>query len=292
MGAITKTFIVLNMVFSIAFVTVAGVVLAHREDWRDKYVKLEQQKATELKQMKEQRDSFQVQLENANVKLVQMRSKVDALEGANQTLTREKTNQADRARAAEERADKADARAQAKDAQARLTDAEKDKALRELADARDQVNKARAQVDAHLTTMVGLRGTISSLRRKEKELLHRLEGSTQDNERYATAMAFVRKQDPSLYVRAWGGEIDESPVTVIRAAVAAVDNQMNLIVLNKGASSSPPVKKGYHFWIHRGREFVARVKVVRVDEGVAAAEVIEPRTDLTPRVGDDARSEY
>jgi TolA-binding protein len=291
MGAITKTFIVLNMVFSIAFVTVAGVVLAHRENWRDKYAKVEAQKRAEVKKLTDERDAFKQQVQNANTKLVTLRGKVEDLEGEKETLAREKTTALERARVAEENAEKARARADAKELLARQADSQKDAALTNLAEAKDQINAARRKVDEHETTMVGLRSKISSLRRKETELLHRLEGATQDNERYAAAMTFVQKQDPSLYRRAWrvGPPPPEKP---IHSTVAAVDKDMGLIVLNKGAQSTPPIKKGYEFLISRGSEFIARVKVVRVDERVSAAEVIEPRTDDAPRVGDDARSEF
>ena len=37
MGTLTKAFVVLNLIFAIAFVTVSATVLSHRVNWKDKH---------------------------------------------------------------------------------------------------------------------------------------------------------------------------------------------------------------------------------------------------------------
>ena len=78
----------------------------------------------------------------------------------------------------------------------------------------------------------------------------------------------------------------------IRATVRAVDSKMGIVVLGVGSKSKPPVRKGQRLLIHRGRTFVATVRVINVDTEMCAARLVEPTPkDAIVKVGDRAISE-
>ena len=78
----------------------------------------------------------------------------------------------------------------------------------------------------------------------------------------------------------------------IRAAVADVDMDIKVVVLNVGSENNPPVRKGCRYWIHRGGEFITEVKVVSVEKTMCAAEIVPPDTRKAVKIGDGARLKF
>lgn len=72
----------------------------------------------------------------------------------------------------------------------------------------------------------------------------------------------------------------------IGALVSAVEPQEKLVILSVG--SDQDVKVGYEFTVYRGARFIARLKVVKVDEDLAGARIISIAEGESVQVGDKA----
>ena len=297
MGTLTKTFIVLNLVFSIAFVGVSATVLSQRKHWKDQFDneagKHEQTRTT----LAEERQDFKDKLEE----LSKERDKVSALcdRRGDQLIDRdadllEKKTQIERLRK-----EKDEALAQVD----RLSQ-NVDRLATDLQNTRDdleavalRLEDATGNLEDRETTIVGLKSQLGALEFRYKELLHRFNIATEELHAYQQYEAVTAKLDPAVHLRAKrasaAGAKAQFPAEPIRATVRAVNSQRGLAVLNVGSENDPPVQKGYRFLIHRGREFIAAVEVVNVDKDMCAAEVVPPTEEgAIIQVGDQAVTEF
>jgi len=295
MGTLTKTFIVLNLVLSVAFVAATSTVLSKSAYWKNETETL--------------RGDLQDQGKEKNEEIAEFKGRAAELAAVKETLSGEKDKLTAELAASQREAKMlenqigtlnvqlAESLASAKSLgdDVNLLNASLVDARDELSSVKQQYAEARRSLDAQNTTVVGLSAQVASAELKYKELLDRYNnvvGRLEEFKKYETVVA---QTDSELHRRAKriaGSAEAAEAAPVIRATVTAVDNQFGLVVLNVGSDATPPVKSGYRFLVHRGKDFVATVKVVTVDTNMCATEVVEPVVaGATIQVGDDAVTE-
>jgi uncharacterized protein YlxW (UPF0749 family) len=294
MGTLTKTFIVLNLVFCIAFVAVTATVLSQRVHWKEKSFALQSelegktnQWAAERRLFLEDQDRSNKRAERLSTEVSELRNEVTRSEDSIKLL------QEDLRKLDTEKTNLTKLLGDALD----TTKAEKGRAealSASLATAQEKAATLQTEVDQLHSTIVAERARSATNEVRIAELLHRLKVS-QDalawHKDYRKAVARIAP-DADDRASGGGGLKETHPPEPIRAAVKAVDPSIKVVVLNVGSDNRVPIKKGYQFWIYRDQTFVAAVRVVNVDKDMSAAEIIPPETGLQIQVGDLALTEF
>lgn len=287
MSTLTKTFVILNLIFSVAFVMVSATVLSQRNHWKEKHAALSVEHKTKVDDLTE--DMSKLNENNGN--LLADRDKYKAL------AERHQDQLADRKTEIREKDDTiAELKKKGGELDARL-DAVTQKVTRiasDLADtqkslgiATDQLAKANTELGVRNTTLVGLRAQLAGTELKHKDLLYRHGIMVGRNQDYADLIKDLKARGVDVSRR--GGD-DDTPVQgpAIRSTVRAVDTALGIVVLGVGSNSEVPPQKGHRFLIYRDRTFVAAVKVTNVDAEMCAARVVPPETEIAIKVGDSA----
>jgi predicted nucleic acid-binding Zn-ribbon protein len=74
------------------------------------------------------------------------------------------------------------------------------------------------------------------------------------------------------------------PTATIRGGVTAVDLDNNLVQINVGTIQG--VRREMEFFIFRGDQFIAKLRVLEVDDGEATGLLFDRKNDLSPVAGD------
>lgn len=290
MSTLTKTFVILNLVFSIAFVSVTATVLSQRTHWKAQY----QGKERELSQAKEQWNDKDLSYKTALEGLTKARDAAEqlAIRRGDQITDLERRVTDLTANVERVQKEKADAMAMSD----RLSQ-NVDRLTRDLTTARADISRmqtefqnTKGELDDRNTTLVGVRSQLAALELKYKDMLNRFNIANDELTWFKNYASLVEKISPAVDAQVRQGRETEVPPEPIRAAVKAVDQSMGVIVLNVGSSNAPPVKKGYRFLIYRGREFVAAVRVTNVEQNMCASEIVQPTREdgMTVQIGDEA----
>ncbi len=293
MSTLTKTFIILNLVFSIAFVTVSATVLSQKKHWREEHAALskefndhkrdaadkEKTLTENAKGLETDRNAFRDLANTREVELNNREEKIRRQVAQIAAVTSER--------------DDANARA------TRLTESVKSQAsgLKLLQTEYDKTKNRLAETSATLnkrtTTLFGTRAQLRGLELKHKVVLHQLDVATSQLTYHRKVEDVLEKTEPEALAlsrrragEGGGGGID---VPEIRATVKAVDGSGRTVVLNVGSEGESTVQRGYRFLVYRGRDFVGAVQVASVTKDMCSAKLIEP---IVPgrriRVGDRA----
>ena len=291
MGTLTKTFVILNLVFSIAFVMVSATVLSQRQHWKVKHNDVQSEYAGKKEAWaKERRES---ELDKTNLTESRDQHKRNAadlqkdLDASKATVAQQedaiiewKTKEKDATRSVELLSQNVNRLASDLAAAQKARDG-----------ARSDLTTTRAQLSARNMTLMGLGAQLSSQELKHEQLLHRYRIATDRIKYDRDVLARVQAAAPDVYRAAVTGTTGGDPVQSverIRAVVQAVNPNAKLVVLNVGSNSKPAIKKGYRLLIYRGPTFVAAVSVTSVESLLCVAKVIDPPTGETVRVGDNA----
>jgi len=293
MGTLTKTFIVLNLVFSVAFVAVTATVLSQRTNYKlmkeklqDDYDGLQRKMAREKTDYEATKASL---LEARNVAQQQARDMEEKVRNLQQNLSKadltvvDLTKRMGEALAVSDRLSQ-DVKALA---EARQT------AEGNLETARKELAAAVGKADALNTTLVYEKGQRSALELRYKDLLDRFNVTTEECDGYKKSVAALEAIVPDAVARV-RQDVIAAPPAPIHATVKAVSMDTGLVVLNAGSENAPPVKKGYRFLIHRDQTFIAAVRVTNVEKNMCATEIVPPLPDtkVAIQVGDEAVTEY
>ena len=295
MGTLTKTFVILNLVFSVAFVTISATVLSQRTHWKNKYYGLDEKAKSDKHAWENKEIKYKADLDSIGKE----RDKANALKDRmtdqltdRETIIKEKDT---RIEGVEKKLAGATAHADRLSQNINRLTSDLQSTRAEMNTAKKELAAARTELDERNTTLVGLRSQIAALELKHKELLHRFNVASARIDAYKKYEDIVERVATAVHARARGSKGAEEgvPEEPIRATVQAVEAESGLVVLNVGASNTPPVKKGYRFLIHRGREFVAAVRVINVEKSMCATEVVPPTPErAVVQVGDAAVTEF
>lgn len=296
MGTVTKTFVILNLVFSVAFVMVSATVLSQRAHWKTEYNIVEKKFAAR----KTEWETTKLELEND----------LDGLGRQKETLTGRITgldrDVSDRDQTLKRKdgliQSLKQSEAEIKASSVRLAD-ERGRLNGDLRIIRQKLDSttvllrgAETKVDSRNELVMILHARIANLVVMQKDLLQKLDVADHNVKRLQEYEKIVASLDPDVAKRAAGiagservGDFAAGP---IHCAVKAVDMGIGVIVLNVGTDSRPPVKAGHTFLIHRKGDFVAAVRVTTVHKRMCAAQIIAPPPESDVRVGDRAVTKF
>lgn len=284
MSTLTKVFIVLMVVFSIAFTTMTISVVAQQANWRDTALKFQEHakvadtnlrhmiaaNATELAAANETIDEhlnrvkqLESQLQAGRNEVAQLRSEL--ARAASEKSSSDAINRGLLAQLQTAEAARAEFQKQRDELEKKNIDIE-----RRNVDLNDRVNELTAQVAVMMEQQRQLEQQINVLSEANQRISH--------GARVPAAGALMEdargRSLPDVTAR--------SPVTAsaIRGHIVEVDG--NLVTLSVGSADG--VEKGMVFVVYRGDQYVGDVKVTLVDPKRAACETVTG--NVPPRPGD------
>lgn len=300
MGTLTKAFVILNLVFSIAFVTISATVLSQRTHWKDMYNNLLEREHKPLRKEKEDLEA-KYDIDTRNLR-AEIKAEADKARDLQVEVDRQK-------RLIEEKDDKvvslekerSDAGARADRIQQLLD--------RALSDHKTTQTALEAERNAHATTrkekddlaatLLGVRAQLTAAQLDNKGLNVKCEAMAEKIKEQKTTLDALAARVPHvvqdvLTTVSGGIGTKRVPPSRIHASVRDVDLKNGILVLNVGSDSEPPVKEGYEFLVYREKNLLAVARVTTVDQGMCAAEIIQqgPDPQLKIRVGDEAMTRY
>jgi len=288
MNTLTKAFVVVNLILSVAFVAVAGTVLAQRTHWRQRYVDTRAELEGNISDLQSERELLDNQLQSVQTSLAEAKGRSDTLEVERdqaqamiEELRSDKQQlQIDKERAneqiAESRRDLASVREQLENVREQIAQRERNIA--------EQEQKVRERDRAKLRLEV----RIGQLQLTQRDLQNQIANLSEDARHFERYREFVGMHFPEAHRAALGTVADVEVPARIRATVGDVDMENRLVVLTVGSESDPAVREGYTFLVHRDGAFLAKVKVTAVYDRMSAAEIMEPTTEEPIEIGDSA----
>ena len=299
MGTLTKTFVVLNLVFSIVFVAASATVLSQRSNWREQFEVLTRKFEDAQKSWTEKETDLSTRLENTSKRLDTVQKDAqDQLKDLRtaQEMLAERTA---RVTSLETDMEAANARAEGLSKNVDLLTTALENTRAELKTFKDGYETATQNLDESNMTIVALRATNQGLEVGQEQLRQRVNVVTNELDELRKFKKAVGSVAPDVArqvtVGSERGEVSPGP---IRATVQAVDPEYGIVILNVGYDNpnGPPVKKGYRFLIHRGKEYVAAVIVTSVEKTKCSAKLAPPTDVDDPnvviQVGDQAMISY
>jgi hypothetical protein len=296
MGTLTKVFLVLNLVLSIAFVTVAATVLAQRAHWKERSFALEAKLEQTEQDLEKAKRTARREMEKLQQECQTARENAADLEGQVQDLKAMVAERDDTILAEKKRADEQTNLAEGfRESVSKLT-AGYERIEGQLEQARQELVETEQNLDRANTARAAIEARVARYQLDHKDLLRRineLESQLDWQQRYAKVVEAIA---PASAERARnvvsgkpGGEV---PPKVIRGTVKQVDMDMGVVVLNCGRDNDPPVKKGYEFLVHRDGKLVAVTRVTTVDSKMCAARIVDPSPQSPVKVGDSAFTRF
>ena len=284
MNTLSKVFVVLNLVFAIAFCFMTLTLYSKRVDFKDKWQK--EQYAHE---------HTKVDLNNQISKLTEEKNKLTERVAH---LDRDKrelfaTNQ--------------DLQQQLKDKSNRLFETDNERRLLaerhqaqsiDLKRRHDQIDRMHKIV---LTQQKALEIAKENMMRAES---HRMEMENEYNNARQQLVAVQKEKarlEKDLHHHSWMIQtlrdhgvpvsqivfaVEAQPPTPINGRVLAVRPEVNLVMLSVG--SDDKVKKGYRFTVYDGERYVGKVEVERVFSDMCSARILPDWTKEEIREGQDA----
>ena len=296
MGTLTKAFVVLNLIFAIAFVTVSATVLSHRVNWKDKHYALKAKLEAKEKDLGTAQGRYTRDIQKKNEEI---RTEADKVTGLQQQVdAAKKTIDEKNAEIRKQEKNAADANTLA----GKLGDTVK--TLRQdiqrldgdLKVARGKRDTAQKEVDRAKETFVALRAQVAAVELNQKGLVLTIDEEKTKVKTYQKYENVVQAMAPTVHDRAKQLAMDvhlSVPERRIHAAVKAVDMKIGVVVLNVGSENKPsPVKEGYMFLIHRKGKLIAAVRVTTVDKNMCATQIVPPDPDEPVQIGDSAMTRF
>jgi len=295
MGTLTKAFVVLNLIFAVAFVTVSAIVLSHRVNWKDKHYALKVKLEEKEKELKAAQSRYTLDIEKKNEEIRTEADKVTDLQQQLDAATKTIAEKNDEIRKQERNA--ADAGVLAGKLGDTVKALQKDiqKLDTALKDARAKRDAAQAEVDRAKETFVALRAQIAALELNQKGLVLTIDEEKAKVKTYRKYENVVQAMAPTVHDRAKQLAMDVNaiiPPRRIHAAVKAVDMKIGVVVLNVGSENKPAVREGYMFLIHRKGKLIAAVRVTTVDKNMCATQIVPPAPDEPVQIGDSAMTRF
>lgn len=293
MGTLTKVFVILNLIFGVAYVTVSAQALQKSNEWRVKHGEVQakldqltQETTAEIDKLKKEKDilreegnKFKTTSDERARMLQDLEVKVTEKEADILKAQTELANITEISKTLSANVDNLTKRVEEETTARKKADEEFAKVVKE----NDSLNSSIASAKKDLAVSVARIGELSTQINDKSSKLEELK-------KYQDVVSLI---SPEIHEKATKGEDSELMLTHIKAVVKSVDQETGIVILNVGTESVPAVKKGNKFLIYRGNQFVAAVKVINVEKKMSAAEIIPPTPEgSTVNVGDDAITEF
>jgi predicted nuclease with TOPRIM domain len=256
MSVVAKILVVINLLLAFVFLGAASTFLGEKETWKIRHTKdtADLQKKIDdlnvnLNQAVEARNEQREIANQFQVQNTELKAQLEAkeLEATNISEAQDKLH-ADYDRLARTYTDLQGTIDQLTADKNALTD-DKEKALKEKRDAVETANSAVTEQKRLEREILNLQDQLAQVEKDMNELGDKLENTN-------LVVALYR----DTY-----GEIGEKlGVPLIKGAVMAVNNDLNIVLLSVGRDDN--VKIGYEFTIYRGNEYVGTVIVDKVEK--------------------------
>ncbi|MCH7924607.1 MAG: hypothetical protein IIC51_03645 [Planctomycetes bacterium] len=286
MGTLTKVFIILLVVFSIAFTTMTISVVSQTTNWRDMAIQFQEHAQVADTNLRHMIASSAASLAAAKESVADRLDRINQLESQNQTSRNEVAQlRSELARAASE---KSSSEAMNRGLLAQLRTAEAARAEyerqrndletrnigleRRNVDLNDRVNELTAQVSVMLEQQRQFQQQINILR----------ETSARLSRRSGRPSGRVAMEDPRGAGLPNVNALTPVATSAIRGHVLEVDG--NLVTLSVGSADG--VKKNMVFVVYRGDQYVGDVKVTLVEPNQSAGRTTTSKLAVQP--GDEA----
>ena len=279
MSALTKIFVVANMVLAVALAFSGLTYFSHAHNYRALYKDAQGEVASLKQRMAEDKAAYDASRQLLTSRNDFLSSSLDT--GRVLLAQMEKTHH-EQSRQLRE-----------KEEGIRATFAQMDQIRQELANAHAERQTAQKERDEARTAGLAAReiqekataaaadfeAQWEAAQRQAKDYERKYEEASADLKQKGLVLARLKEQY---------GEVDlEAAVQPrIRGTVMAVDETTGVIILNVGASNQ--VKVGHEFSVTRGDKFVGKVKVTNVDPDWAGAVVVRGMQKLPVKLGDQA----
>ncbi|MBI4577313.1 MAG: hypothetical protein HY722_13725 [Planctomycetes bacterium] len=283
MSTLAKTLVVIQLVLSAIFLTVAGAFFHHKTDWR-RYAEKIQANYREMAQRKNKNiDQLGAQITTMKAYITEKEQEVGLLRtnliGTGEQLVEKSTQLTQRMleyqKLLEEHGKLVQQIERQRDNIAELQNANEN--------LRTEYGKARQDKEVAENQVARLISVKGSLERDLEELRTDYARSKQEVEDYKIMeqqLLAAGVDIPRL--------VQRKPAPFIEAVVMAVkdDIEPGLVLLNVGENQR--VQKGYEFTVYRNDEFVAKVIVERVLRDMSGARVLFQKPEANIQVGDKA----
>ncbi|MCZ6601779.1 MAG: hypothetical protein O6952_02100 [Planctomycetota bacterium] len=280
MSTLAKVFVIMNLVLSVAFLTVAGTLFHHQKDWRAAFNNLAKAHKTRVDHYSDKVKSLQGELTTLdayiNSKEEEIRQKDSSLDKLREDLMSLRASLSVKRQEFQlllSEHKKVVDQIDSKDARIRDLSSENDVVKTERGVALQDKEVAEFQV-ARLTQIKNdLEGDLADLRKAHHTVKIKqedLQGILDQLQEYGV--------DWRLYV------VEGVPPPTIHAKVTAVEAEDGLAILSVGSNDKAEV--GHLFTVFRGSQFVARVVVEMVESTWSGARILDQQ--LPVREGDDA----
>jgi hypothetical protein len=284
-NTLSKVFVVVNLVFAVAFCFMTLTLYSKRVDFKDKW----QQEITLHDQTKENMNSQVDSLTKEKATLT------EALNGSKRNikeLTEQNANvQGDLLQRGEELFD-------VKSKLSLLIErgTAKDEELKRRHDQIDRMHKiVLKQQQALEVAKANLRNAQNQRIEMENELNNsrqqlvavQKEKSRLEKDLHHNSWIIQTLMDHGVPVReiVWSGE-PTGPVSPIQGKVLAVRSEVNLVMLSVGSDDG--VKKGFRFTVYRGEDYVGKIEVEKVFSDMSSARILTDWTRKSIKENDDA----
>lgn len=283
MSSIAKIFIIINFILSIAYMMLAGTLLAQKWDYKTQLIE-QIQKSSQEKQVQEQKEKqANAKIESLESTLGDIRKDAIELRGEKQqldlsiitaTTTNDNLNQ--RLNNLEASYKEINDKIGKKDARISELEASRDKAKEQTEDAIRLKESAEEEEAVVETELNNIKGDIA-----EKEKTIQKQGRELTELRQIIEAARKRGLNlKSLYSK-------EKPLD---GFITAVSRKLPLVMISLG--SDDQVKKGYQFTVYRGNNYVGTVTIEDVYKDASAARVVKDKTRLVIQKGDSVTTRF
>lgn len=285
MNTLSKVFVIINLVFAIAFCFMSLTLYAKRVDFKGKW---EEEKEAH-RRTKEDKDREISSLKNEVAGLTKAlevaKRDVKEFAGKNEELQEQLKQKTDELFDVRAQRDLLVERGEAKD--------------EELKRRHEQINRMHMIILKQQQALEVAKANYRNAQNQRMEMENELNNARQQLVAVQKEKARLEKDlhhnswiiqtlmDNGVPVReiVFGSE-PAGPTTPIRGKVLAVRPEVNLVMLSVGSDDG--VKKGYRFTVYRGEQYVGKVEVEKVFSDMSSARILTDWTKGPIKENDDA----
>lgn len=283
MSSIAKIFIFINFILSIAYMVIAGTLLAQKWDYKQMLIE-QAQKATREKQVQEDK------LKDAEGKVANLQESLNNVTGRaiqlNVELNKVKDIYDEAKRTNDSLNEKiAQIEASYKDINSKI--GEKDARINELETARDQAKEEKEDAirakesseEERLVQQTELNNIKGEIAEKEK-IIQRQQRELLEAKQIISAAEKQGVRLDLLYTK-------EKPLD---GFITAVSKKLPLVMISLGSDDS--VQKGYQFTVFRGSSYIGTIVIEDVYKDASAARIIKDKTRQAIQKGDSVTTRF
>jgi predicted nucleic acid-binding Zn-ribbon protein len=267
MSVLAKVFVIINLVFSVAYLSVSGTLYHHRQDWREAFNKITSDYRILKERDKGEIDTLENRIAELNQYIATLENQIGDLiariDDVGQKYRNARTNLA----------------IETQEMALLLTD--HSRVVMVLKSQDDLIAKLRVEVKYHVSKFHEIMGQKNTAENQVARLTQMLMNTRKDlvdvrKDYVATRRNLNEKKLILQKLRDFGVPVEKivllKPPPPIDGAVVAYDEPTRLVLLSVGRQDN--VAEGYEFTIYRGTRFIARVKVEKVLPDLCGARVI------------------